>query len=117
MHDGTAPRLFCCHSLRTRDAAGASHVLSVGIDLAPAFAAQGLDAQSLVGSIDSACRREGGSAALPEDATAAIRNVGHVLNIAWVSRSADAPASLICPRSSGCPRPAACAGTQTRAMD
>jgi transcriptional regulator with XRE-family HTH domain len=116
MHDGTAPRLFCCHSLRTRDAAGASHVLSVGIDLAPAFAAQGLDAQSLVGSIDSACRREGGSAALPEDATAAIRNVGHVLNIAWVSRSADAPASLICPRSSGCPRPAACAGTQTRAM-
>lgn len=114
MHDGTAPRLFCCHSLRTRDAAGASHVLSVGIDLAPAFAAQGLDAQALVGGIDSACRRAGGSAALPEDAAAAIRNVGHVLNIAWVSRAAGSPASLICPRSSGCPRPSACAGTLAR---
>jgi hypothetical protein len=115
MHDGTAPRLFCCHSLRTRDAAGASHVLSVGIDLAPAFSAQGLDAQALVGGIDSACRRAGGSAALPVDAAAAIRNVGHVLNIAWVSRAAESPASLICPRSSGCPRPTACSGTLARA--
>ena len=115
MHDGTAPRLFCCHSLRTRDAAGASHVLSVGIDLAPAFSAQGLDAQALVGGIDSACRRAGGSAALPLDAAAAIRNVGHVLNIAWVSRAAESPASLICPRSSGCPRPTACTGTLARA--
>ena len=115
MHDGTAPRLFCCHSLRTRDAAGASHVLSVGIDLAPAFSAQGLDAQALVGGIDSACRRAGGSAALPGDAAAAIRNVGHVLNIAWVSRAAESPASLICPRSSGCPRPTACTGTLARA--
>ena len=115
MSDGAAARLFCCHSLRTRDAAGTSHVLSVGIDLAPAFAAQGLDARALVEGIDAACRREGGSAALPGAAAAAIRTVGHVLNIGWVARSAEAPASLICPRSSGCPRPSACAGTAARA--
>ena len=115
MHDGTAPRLFCCHSLRTRDAVGASHVLSVGIDLAPAFAAQGLDAAALVSGIDEACRRGGGSAALPPEAAAAIRTVGHVLNIAWVTRSADASANLICARSSGCPRPTACASTLPRA--
>jgi transcriptional regulator with XRE-family HTH domain len=114
MHDGTAPRLFCCHSLRTRDAAGASHVLSVGIDLAPAFAAQGLDAGAIVAGIDEACRRAGGSAALPGEAADAIRTVGHVLNIAWVARSAEAAASLICPRSSGCPRPSACASTLPR---
>jgi hypothetical protein len=36
MRDGGTPRLYCCHSLRTRDAADVSHVLSVGIDLARA---------------------------------------------------------------------------------
>ena len=36
-----AVRLYCCHSLLTRDAADATRVLSVGVDLAPALAAQG----------------------------------------------------------------------------
>ena len=114
MHDGTAPRLFCCHSLRTRDAAGASHVLSVGIDLAPAFAAQGIDAPGLVAGIDDACRRGGGTAALPPEAAEAIRTVGHVLNIAWVTRAADSMASQICPRSSACPRRDPCPGVASR---
>ncbi|MFM7432962.1 MAG: DUF3612 domain-containing protein [Gammaproteobacteria bacterium] len=34
-----------------------------------------------------------------------------MLNIAWVSRSLDAPASIICPRSRSCPRNTPC-GTQ-----
>lgn len=114
MNDGATARLFCCHSLRTRDAAGASHVLSVGIDLAPAFTAQGLDAQALVDGIDEVCRRSGGSAPLPAEAAEAIRTVGHVLNIAWVTRAAEAPASLICPRSSGCPRPEPCTTAAAR---
>ena len=108
MHDGVAPRLYCCHSLRDRDAAGTSHVLSVGIDLAPAFAAQGLDATALVAEVEEACRRGGGHGAIPEAAAEAIRTVSHVLNIAWVGRAADAPASIICPRSSGCPRREPC---------
>jgi hypothetical protein len=109
MRDAQTPRLYCCHSLRTRDAADVSHVLSVGIDLAPAFAAQGLDAKSIVAQVDAACREGGGTAAVPESAAQAIRTVSHVLNIGWVARSLTFPASVICPRSSGCPRSQPCA--------
>lgn len=108
MHDGAAPRLYCCHSLRDRDAAGTSHVLSVGIDLAPALAAQGLDARDLVAQVDEACRRGGGHAALPTAVAQAVGTVSHVLNIAWLARALEAPASVICPRSSGCPRRSPC---------
>jgi transcriptional regulator with XRE-family HTH domain len=108
MHDGNSPRLYCCHSLRDRDAAGTSHVLSVGIDLAPAFAAQGLDPMALVEEVAEACRRGGGHAAIPPAAAEAIRTVSHVLNIAWVARALEAPASTICPRGSDCPRTAPC---------
>lgn len=112
MRDADVPRLYCCHSLRTRDAADVSHVLSVGIDLAPAFTAQGLDATAIIAQIDAACRQGGGTAVVPESAAQAIRTVSHVLNIAWVARSLESPASVICPRSSGCPRPQPCATTQ-----
>ncbi|MBU3672954.1 MAG: DUF3612 domain-containing protein [Sinobacteraceae bacterium] len=109
MRDAKTPRLYCCHSLRTRDAADVSHVLSVGIDLAPAFTAQGLDATDIVAQIDAACRVGGGTAMVPESAAQAIRTVSHVLNIGWVARSLASPASVICPRSSGCPRSQPCA--------
>ncbi|NDE00511.1 MAG: DUF3612 domain-containing protein [Gammaproteobacteria bacterium] len=112
MRDAQTPRLYCCHSLRTRDAADVSHVLSVGIDLAPAFAAQGLDATSIVEQIDAACREGGGTAVVPESAAHAIRTVSHVLNIGWVARSLAAPANVICPRSSGCPRTQPCAAAK-----
>ena len=52
--------LYCCHSLRTRDMAGNPHVLSVGIDLAPALDSNGLDAAHIVDSIGEECRRRGG---------------------------------------------------------
>lgn len=113
MRDGSVSRLYCCHSLRTRDAAGVSHVLSVGIDLAPALEAQGFDAASLITQVDEHCRRGGGTGELPTDAADAIRTVSHVLNIAWVSRALESPASLICPRSSACPRPVSCADQGT----
>jgi len=109
MRDGGEPRLYCCHSLRTRDAADVSHVLSVGVDLAPALEAQGLDAKEIIALIDESCRRGKGTGAVPAEAAAAIRTVSHVLNISWIARALDSPASVICPRSSGCPRPTRCA--------
>ncbi|MFM7396713.1 MAG: DUF3612 domain-containing protein [Gammaproteobacteria bacterium] len=108
MRDGGTPQLYCCHSLRTRDAADVSHVLSVGIDLAPALDAQGFDSRHLIDLIDHQCGHGGGVARLPEEAAEAIRTVSHVLNIAWVARSLEAPASIICPRSRSCPRSTPC---------
>ncbi|MFM8481325.1 MAG: DUF3612 domain-containing protein, partial [Gammaproteobacteria bacterium] len=108
MRDGEAPRLYCCHSLRTRDAAGVSHVLSVGIDLAPAFEAQGFDAKEIIAGIDDSCRRGGGAGDIGAAAASAIRTVSHVLNIAWVARALEQRASVICPRSNSCPRSNPC---------
>lgn len=108
MRDGGTPQLYCCHSLRTRDAADVSHVLSVGIDLAPALEAQGFDARRLIDMVDEGCGRSGGVNRIPAEVAEAIRTVSHVLNIAWVARSLDAPASIICPRSRSCPRSHPC---------
>jgi hypothetical protein len=108
MRDGGTPRLYCCHSLRTRDAADVSHVLSVGIDLAPALEAQGLDAGRIIDLVDDSCERGGGTGAIPIEAAEAIRTVSHVLNIAWVARALEAQASIICPRSRSCPRSNPC---------
>ncbi len=108
MRDGETPRLYCCHSLRTRDAAGVSHVLSVGVDLAPAFEAQGLDAREIISLIDEACRRDSAAGEIPAGAARAIRTVSHVLNIAWVGQALEQRASVICPRSSSCPRRGPC---------
>jgi transcriptional regulator with XRE-family HTH domain len=104
------PRLYACHSLKSRDAADVAHVLSVGIDLGPALAAQGSDASAIAAQVDAACRATKGSAILPADAAEAIRRVAHVLNIAWVFDALKLPASLICPRSGSCPRTPACGG-------
>jgi hypothetical protein len=108
MRDGGTPQLYCCHSLRTRDAADVSHVLSVGIDLAPALDAQGFDSRTIIDLVDEHCGRGGGVAKVPKEAAEAIRTVSHVLNIAWVARSLESPASIICPRSRSCPRSAPC---------
>jgi transcriptional regulator with XRE-family HTH domain len=110
MESASGPRLYACLSLRSRDAADVPHVLSVGIDIAPALAAQGFDAQSCVAEIAAACRREGGAAAVPAGPASRIRDVAHVLNIAWVEEALPAGATLICPRSSTCPRMPRCAG-------
>jgi hypothetical protein len=110
MQDGAQPRLYCCHSLLTRDAADVMHVLSVGVDLAPALEAQGFDAAAVVEDIAAACRRGGGEAAIPTDAAVRIRTVAHVLNIAWIADALDNGASVICPRSRNCPRQPPCAG-------
>jgi hypothetical protein len=110
MESASGARLYCCHSLRSVDAADVPHVLSVGIDLAPALEAQGLDARGLVGEIADACRQEGGAAAVPPSAARRLREVAHVLNIAWIEDALEREACTICPRSSACPRVPRCGG-------
>lgn len=110
MQDGKRARLYCCHSLLTRDALDELHVLSVGVDLLPALDAQGFDGEEIVSAVADSCRRGGGDGAIPPTATNAIRAASQVLNIAWIADALGAKASVICPRSGACPRhPNACA--------
>jgi transcriptional regulator with XRE-family HTH domain len=109
MQVGSRTRLYCCHSLLTRDAVDTLHVLSVGVDLQPALDAQGFDGAGIVAAVADSCHRGGGDGPIPDTAAAAIRAVSQVLNIAWIAEALDTPASVICPRSGACPRhPKAC---------
>src|SRR5580692_10776242 len=110
MQDGKRARLYCCHSLQTRDALDELHVLSVGVDLLPALEAQGFDGEEIVSAVADSCRRGGGDGAIPAAASSAIRAASQVLNISWIADALGAKASVICPRSGACPRhPRACA--------
>jgi hypothetical protein len=104
MQDGKRARLYCCHSLLSRDALDELHVISVGVDLLPALDAQGFDGEEMVAAVAEACRLGGGDGIVPERAAAAIRAASQVLNISWIADALDSPASVICPRSGACPR-------------
>jgi hypothetical protein len=106
MPDGDQSRLYCCHSMLTRDAAAVTHVLSVGVDLSPALAAQGYDAAALVQAVADACRKGGGDAPIPAETRAALQTVSKVLNIGWIAGALAHEATTICSRSNRCPRPA-----------
>jgi hypothetical protein len=108
MDDDGRTRLFCCHSIVARDSTDTVHVMSVGVDLAPALEAQGYDTRGTIASIADACRRGGGDGAIPAAAADQLRTVGHVLNIAWIADALAQPAIVICPRAGGCPRPRSC---------
>jgi transcriptional regulator with XRE-family HTH domain len=113
MQDGARTRLYCCHSVVTRDAARAVHVQSVGVDLVPALEAQGFDGEGLANAVGEACRRGGGDAPLPAEASAALLSVARVLNIHWIEDALATPAGVICPRSGACPRgPRRCAAAR-----
>ncbi|NND36172.1 MAG: DUF3612 domain-containing protein [Gammaproteobacteria bacterium] len=113
LRDGERELLYCCHSIRTRDSAGNLHVLSAGIDLAPALESQGYDPAELTAAIGSNCDKGGGKGTIPRLAQNAIRSTGEVLNIGWVAEAVESDASIICPRSSACPRPQRCAELPT----
>jgi hypothetical protein len=104
MQDGKQSRLYCCHSLLTRDALDEMHVLSVGVDLLPALDAHGFDGEEMVAAVAEACRRGGGEGVISEQAAAGIRAASQVLNIERIAEAADLSASVICPRSGACPR-------------
>jgi transcriptional regulator with XRE-family HTH domain len=104
MQDGKRARLYCCHSLLTRDALDELHVLSVGVDLLPALEAQGFDGESVVEAVAESCRAGGGDGDIPAEAAAAIGAASQALNIAWIADALGTQASVICPRSGACPR-------------
>jgi len=106
MPDGERSRLYCCHSMLTRDAAAVTHVLSVGVDLSPALSAQGYDDAALVQAVAEACRKGGGDAVIPAETQKALQTVSKVLNIGWIADALAHEATTICSRSNHCPRPA-----------
>jgi transcriptional regulator with XRE-family HTH domain len=108
--DGSQALLYCCHSRRTSDMAGNPHVLSVGLDLAPALRSHGVDAAQAVAGISNACLQHHGEARIPEEAAESIRAAARVLNVAWVEDALSKPARIICPRSMHCPRTGHCDG-------
>ncbi len=110
LRDQDRSLLYCCYSMRTRDMAGNPHVLSVGIDLAPALDANGANAADIVASIAAECLRRRADASIPAAAASALRAAAGVLNIAWVEEALSHPARIICPRSTHCPRPDRCEG-------
>ena len=110
LRNGDDKRLYCCESIRGRDAAGNAHVMCTGIDLAPALNAQGFNAADIIGQIESSCANGGGAAPIPHEARRKLENVGKILNIGWIAAGAAKNASIICPRSSACPRDKPCVG-------
>jgi transcriptional regulator with XRE-family HTH domain len=108
LRDHDRSLLYCCHSLRTRDMAGNYHVLSVGIDLAPALDANGSNSNEVIAAITNECLHRRGEPAMPRATATALRAVARVLNIAWIEEALNHPPRIICPRSSRCPRPDRC---------
>jgi hypothetical protein len=114
LRDGERSLLYCCHSRRVKDMAGNPHVLSVGVDLAPALDANGVSSQEVTDSIFADCVHRRGQSRIPKGATDALIAVANVLNIAWIEDALEQPARIICPRSSRCPRPERCEGAKAR---
>ena len=112
LRDGDRSLLYCCHSMRVRDMAGNPHVLSVGVDLAPALDSNGASSVDLIGSLFEDCLARRGEARIPKAATQVLSAVANVLNIAWIEDALSQPARIICPRSSRCPRSDRCEGAR-----
>ncbi len=112
LRDGERSLLYCCHSIRVHDMAGNPHVLSVGVDLAPALASNGVQSDAVIDSIFAECLHRRGEARIPKAASQALGTVANVLNIAWIGDALAAPARIICPRSNRCPRPERCEGAR-----
>ncbi len=110
--DGDTSLLYCCHSIRVRDMAGNPHVLSVGVDLAPALDANGVASAALIAAILRECLHRRGQARIPKEPAQALAAVANVLNIAWIADALAHPARIICPRSNRCPRPERCEGAR-----
>jgi hypothetical protein len=98
--------------MRVRDMAGNLHVLSVGVDLAPALDANGVRSSELIESLFEDCLQRRGEARIPKPATQTLSAVANVLNIAWIEDALTHPARIICPRSTRCPRSDRCEGAR-----
>jgi hypothetical protein len=112
LRSGDDKRLYCCQSIRSKDAAGNPHVLCAGVDLAPALRAQNIDPLETIDEIESSCNANGGTGAIPKTAQQQLDSVSKILNIGWIAEGAQKDATIICPRSSTCPREKHCIGKQ-----
>jgi transcriptional regulator with XRE-family HTH domain len=112
LRDGGRSLLYCCHSIRVHDMAGNPHVLSVGVDLAPALASNGVHSDALIESIFRECLHRRGEARIPKSASLALTAVANVLNIAWIGDALGAPARRRGTRSNRSPRPERCEGAR-----
>jgi len=112
LRDGGRSLLYCCHSMRVRDMAGNPHVLSVGVDLAPALDSNGARSAELIESLFEDCLQRRGEARIPKSTTQVLSAVANVLNIAWIEDALNQPARIICPRSTRCPRSDRCEGAR-----
>jgi hypothetical protein len=110
LRDGDRALLYCCHSQRARDMAGNTHVMSVGVDLAPALDANGVASGDIIQAVADACLDRKGEARVPKAAKQALSAVAQVLNIAWIEDALEQPARIICPRNTRCPRADRCEG-------
>ncbi len=110
LRSGDDKRLYCCESIRSKDAAGNTHVLCAGVDLAPALRAQNVDPAATIDMIEASCNRGGGSAPMPAEARRQLESIGKILNIGWIGEGASKDATIICQRSSNCPRDKHCLG-------
>src|SRR6478672_3597313 len=112
LRDAERSRLYCCHSIRVHDMAGNPHVLSVGVDLAPALATHSVASEAVIEPIFRECLHRRGEARIPKAASQVLSAVANVLNIAWIEDALAQPARIICPRSNRCPRPERCEGAR-----
>ena len=110
LRSGDDKRLYCCESIRNKDAAGNTHVLCAGVDLAPALRAQNIDPDDTIDMIETSCNRGGGSAPIPTEARRQLESIGKILNIGWIGEGAAKDGTIICQRSSSCPRDKHCLG-------
>jgi hypothetical protein len=108
LRNGDDARLYCCESIRVKDAADNFHVVCAGIDIGPAIDAQGASSEDVIDEIFQACLRNKGSAQVPARAAKIISSVANILSIDWVKSGLDHDANIICPRSSNCPRDPCC---------
>lgn len=112
LRSGDDKRLYTCQSIRSKDAAGNTHVLCAGVDLAPALRAQDIDPLDTITAIEDSCNAGDGSGEIPAAARRQLESVGRILNIGWIAEGCKKPATIICPRSSACPRDKSCLGKQ-----
>ncbi|HEY5641967.1 MAG TPA: DUF3612 domain-containing protein [Woeseiaceae bacterium] len=110
LRSGDDKRLYCCESMRSKDAAGNPHVLCAGVDLAPALVSQNIDPRKTIDMIEASCNQGGGSAPIPAEARRQLESIGKILNIGWIGEGAGKDATIICQRSSNCPRDKHCLG-------
>ena len=95
-------KLYSCHSIRRKDAAGNWHVICAGLDLKPALSAQGVDVNNAIEDIYKSCKGVGGSGKIPSKVKLQIQSVSKILNVGWIAEGTKNEATVICPKGSCC---------------